>query len=530
MTTLASISIAFWHTLLRAQFVATIFIGLLLLRLLSNRFKRDLSSIPGPTLAKYTRLWRLYDAWTGETHSVSIRLHRKYGDVVRIGPKHVTFSHPNAIADIYGPTKAFSKTGFYSVQSSLLDNKVTENLFSTRDASFHRNQKKVIANAYSMTSVLGMEDQIDSCITLLLSQLKGKSRKKETVDLGQWVQFFAFDATGEVSFSKKLGFLREGRDFDGIINTIASQLSYGNIIGQIPELNHLLFGNRFFRMLFPQMENRNHIMQFTMKAVDTKLATSGTTTMSEQESADRGEPKGKDQDMLSRWWAIHEKDPDKLSRRDLILQLSLNVMAGSDTQAISLRSTLNNMMHNPVKLIKARQEVDDAEAAGKLSGSITYNEVTTHLPYVCACIKEGLRLHPAVGQPLERHVPAGGAIICGKYYPEGTVVGVNAWASQRHPEFFQDPDEFIPERWLESSPAQLKDMERALLYFGAGSRTCIGKNVALSGMHKLMAHLLREFDMKLHNPNKPLDIVCKGLVLQEGLLVDLEERKPSAKF
>lgn len=410
-----------------------------------------------------------------------------------------------------------------------MGNQLVDSLFSSRDTVFHRNQKKAIAHAYSMSAVLEMEDHIDSCVTLLLSQLRDQARTKQTVDLGEWVQFFAFDATGEISFSKKFGFLHEGRDLGGIMNTIEGQLAYGNIIGQVPELNYLLVGNRYFRMLFPQMEKRNHIMQFTMKAVDTKLAASGNNITSEQESVDRGEPKRKGQDMLSRWLTLHEKDPDKISKCDLITHLSTNVMAGSDTQAISMRSTLHNLMRNPVKLSKARQEVDDADAAEKLSNCITYNEVTTHLPYVCASIKEGMRLHPVVGQPLERHVPAGGATICGEYYPEGTVVGVNAWASQRHPEFFQDPDEFIPERCLDSSPTQLREMERALFYFGGGSRTCIGKNIALLGMHKVVATFLREFDMKLHNPNKPLDMFCSGIVIQRGLLADLEERRPDGK-
>ncbi|KAF2993664.1 hypothetical protein E8E13_000479 [Curvularia kusanoi] len=434
-----------------------------------------------------------------------------------------------AIADIYGSTKMFPKTGFYDVQKTLIDNQASDSLFSARDPLFHRSQKRVVANAYSMTAVLGMEDRIDSCITLLLDQLGKESREGLTVDLGEWLQLFAFDVTGEISFSKKLGFLHEGRDLDGIMATIQDQLSYGNLIGQIPELHYLLFGNRYFRMLFPEMEKRNHIVQFTMKAVNAKLGSSATTAKSEQGSVNSEEHEEKGQDMLSRWWAIHEKDPEKVSKREIIIHLINNVMAGSDTQAISLRSVLNNLMRDPVRLGKAQKEVDDASAAGKLSHRITYTEVTTHLPYICASIKEGMRLHPSVGQLLERHVPAGGAAICGKYFPEGTVVGVNAWASQRHPEFFENPDDFVPERWLESSPMQLKEMERALFYFGGGSRTCIGKNIALSSMHKVVANLLREFDMKLHNPSKALNIICKGIAIQTGLLVDFTERTSSGK-
>ena len=413
------------------------------------------------------------------------------------------------------------------MQKALINNELVDSLFSARDPVAHRNQKKVIGHAYSMSAVLEMEQSIDSCITLFLSQLKDRAKKKEVVNFGVWIQFYTFDVTGELSFAQKFGFLREGRDFDNIMPTIVTQLSYGNIIGQIPELNNLLVGNRYFRMLFPQLEKRNHIMEFTMKAIKSRMAESDAAAKG-KESHDSETPKRTGTDMLSRWMTIHEKDPEKMSEIDLLNHLSTNVFAGSDTQGIFLRSIFDNLMRNPEKLRKARQEVDDATSAGKLSDFITYNEVIAHLPYVCASIKEGMRLHPSVGQLLERLVPSGGATICGRFYPEGTVVGVNAWASHRHPDFFQDPGDFIPERWLESSQTQLKEMERAIFYFGGGSRTCIGKNMALSSIHKLLARFLREMDVKLHNPDKPLKLACKGIVIQTGLLVDLEERKSSA--
>lgn len=47
------------------------------------------------------------------------------------------------------------------------------------------------------------------------------------------------------------------------------------------------------------------------------------------------------------------------------------------------------------------------------------------MPYLQACIKEGLRMHPATGLPLARVVPNGGTTICGRYFPEGV--------SQRNP-------------------------------------------------------------------------------------------------
>lgn len=77
--------------------------------LLVNRFKSGLRSIPGPLVAKCTRLWKLYSVWKGDHHVTAIELHRKYGPLVRIGPKHISVGDPDAIPIIYGLNSGFTK-------------------------------------------------------------------------------------------------------------------------------------------------------------------------------------------------------------------------------------------------------------------------------------------------------------------------------------------------------------------------------------------------------------------------------------
>lgn len=87
-----------------------------------------------------------------------------------------------------------------------------------------------------------------------------------------------------------------------------------------------------------------------------------------------------------------------------------------------------------------------------------------------------LRLHPAVGLSLPRVVPPEGFEVCGKYIPGGSVVGANAWVIHRNEEVYgEDVEEFRPERWLQDN---VSDMHRYFLAFGAGSRTCIGRNIS----------------------------------------------------
>lgn len=148
-------------------------------------------------------------------------------------------------------------------------------------------------------------------------------------------------------------------------------------------------------------------------------------------------------------------------------------------------------------------ELAAADKAGKLSPIVTYKESNTELRYFNAVLKESIRMHPSVGFLLERHVPAEGAVICGHFIPGGTIVGINPWVTNRDPSVFADPDSFKPERWLEAPATQLRVMEGIVDYnFGAGSRRCIGRNISLLEMQKVVPQLFREYHIQLTYPDK----------------------------
>ena len=76
-----------------------------------NFFSRSASAIPGPFLARFSNLWRLYHTWRGDSEQTLYNLHCKYGDAVRIGPQVVSISNPEAIEKIYGLKTDFIKVG-----------------------------------------------------------------------------------------------------------------------------------------------------------------------------------------------------------------------------------------------------------------------------------------------------------------------------------------------------------------------------------------------------------------------------------
>ncbi len=72
---------------------------------------RGFHRLPGPVLAIFTNLWRYLDVRNGNHHITMVRLHRRYGDVVRIGPYLVSICDPAAIPLIYGVSRGFVKVG-----------------------------------------------------------------------------------------------------------------------------------------------------------------------------------------------------------------------------------------------------------------------------------------------------------------------------------------------------------------------------------------------------------------------------------
>lgn len=94
-----------------------------------------------------------------------------------------------------------------------------------------------------MTSLVELEPLTDICIEILISKLNRK--QGQSVDLGTWLHWYAFDVITSLTFSTRQGFMETETDVDGIINAIEGRLVYNSIIGQVPFLHKFLLGNNF---------------------------------------------------------------------------------------------------------------------------------------------------------------------------------------------------------------------------------------------------------------------------------------------
>lgn len=160
-------------------------------------------------------------------------------------------------------------------------------------------------------------------------------------------------------------------------------------------------------------------------------------------------------------------------------------LAGSDTTATALRSTLLHIITQPRVYDKLRAEID---ASALPVDSIIPESEARKLPYLQACIKEGLRMTPPVTGLLEKEAPPEGDHINGKFVPGGTHVGFAVFGAFRDKDVFgDDADVFRPERWLEGDDeAHMAQMVRAVdLVFGSGRYSCLGRPLAMMELNKV---------------------------------------------
>jgi cytochrome P450 len=151
-------------------------------------------------------------------------------------------------------------------------------------------------------------------------------------------------------------------------------------------------------------------------------------------------------------------------------------VAGNDTVSITLTSILYQLAANPSTLRRLQSELDEATESGSLSPQITFKEASA-LPYLIAVINEGFRIHPMIGYPLPRVVPAGGAEVCGRWWPGGTVLGTSCGIPEKNQEVFgPDAESWNPERWLVEKDKAAR-MWNDVCAFGIGQRACIGQHV-----------------------------------------------------
>jgi hypothetical protein len=102
----------------------------------------------------------------------------------------------------------------------IINGKEVASLISTEDETKHGQMRRGVANAFTTTSVLEMEDKFNDVSLQLMDMLQ----QRKEVDLAEHLLWFSLDAAAKFSFSEDIGFLRTNSDVNGTAESIRSKL------------------------------------------------------------------------------------------------------------------------------------------------------------------------------------------------------------------------------------------------------------------------------------------------------------------
>ncbi|CAG8960190.1 hypothetical protein HYFRA_00010669 [Hymenoscyphus fraxineus] len=514
---------------------ATVVASAVVLRIIYYLFLHPLSKFPGPWYASVSSLPLALLSVLGYETAWLLSLAKKYGNKrpIRITPDTILFSRPSSLKDIYWNPKLNTKGSFYT--SGVLG---PTNLFTTIDGDDHKALRKALTGPKVPWSTGALktkwEHRFDYQVTLLISKLRQRAINGDIVSLCDKVAYvlshvrlklsfdilflenseFAADIMTMLTFNEPWGFVENGRDERNLLRSWRNGLAAFGFSTRFRFYRNVILKSPLGVFFLPRIGNEDG-MGYLMGQADKQV------TEREKELEDFGGSKDDAKDFLQH--ALEAKlDGQPLSPVQKRAHTTLLIMAGADTTGSALGTTLRFLLKNPEALKRAHVEILKAEEAKLLSAPILYDESYQHLPFIGACIRESLRLQPPAPMILTRLTPPEGIAIDGHWAPGGFEVLCHSAITQRDPDVYTpDPDVWRPERWLVSKEI-LNKYESLNFVFGMGPRVCLGKDIALMELWKLIPELIRRLDMDLIREGEHVNI--GGIAYNKDLLVKLTSR------
>ncbi|KAK2024329.1 isotrichodermin C-15 hydroxylase [Colletotrichum zoysiae] len=446
-------------------------IGYYLAHAVYNVYFHPLAKYPGPALWAASQIPYALAFSSGHGHRTVRSLHRKYGETIRIAPDRLSFSTPEAWKEIMGHQKGGGK------ENPKAPNYYDPLSIPGTDGKNHSRQRRLLSVGFSAQFIKEQQAVINQYVDLLMDQLRKLGEGgSNPLDMVTWFNCTTFDIVGDLAFGQPLGSLRNG-SYHPWVSLIFVHVKLGTYmysIAQLPLLAKLIKAC-IPKSMTTQVEQHHAL---TKQLVDTRRAT--------------------DTARLDLMHAM-SRTPGGLSMsiEEIYSNTGTLVVAGSETTATALSGHLYHLLKTPAALKKATDEV---RSGFESEDEINYASVE-RLTYLDACIREALRIYPAVPSTVPRITPPEGNMIFGEYVPPGTILDIWQWPMSTNEEYFQDANKFIPERWL-GDAAYDRDQKEASQPFSLGPRDCLGRNLAYGEMRIILARLLWNFDMRLAEESK----------------------------
>ncbi|KAH8721521.1 cytochrome P450 [Phaeosphaeriaceae sp. PMI808] len=427
-------------------------------------FLSPLRVIPGPrsNAASFFSLW----FWDVKgTSAVNIkRLHDDYGSIVRIAPNEISIDdHEAHNGVLYSSGTNFMKASYFYDQ--LTTGKV-HTLFSTADRQEHSTLRRNVSSSFSKRNTLEYEPFIRQTLATLSGVLYKSCEAGSSFDLAKMTRCLALQYITRFAFNQNWDTVKTPGFNEPLLDAFDT------------------FSSRSFVVLC----QTSYHLELPLTAVEKSLAT----------YANQGDEKAIEEDtnftsVLEKMLTTMANMNTTYSKDSAIADGVGLIFAGTDTTSTTLTFALSEILSSPRVYQLLHEELKQAMPdPHDLAPLITLES----LPYLTACVKEGLRISTPIRGRLPRVSPPGGWKYKGYALSAGTVVSSSAYLQNYRESVFPEPELFKPERWLCTDPAELKWLDQNLASFSKGSRMCTGIQLATAEIYMTLAAIIRQFKLK----------------------------------
>ena len=405
--------------------------------------------------------------------------------------------------------------------------------------------------------MLQFEERIERINDAFLERMARFPDSGQAFDMGLWTLKHAVDVVGDIMHGRIGGYhnVRDDKDHLGWMFVLDNLPIPVSINSYVPtQLLRSLFTIAYlvsFRKTRKALGLVGTIPTSAVKAVDRRAEL--------MEMGEKVDQRG----MLTGLLKIQREQGKELdfSKKDVYNEVYTSIWAGSDTTSPAMNSCFYHLVKNQECMDKVVKELDEGTKDGRVSQPQAKFSELVKLPYLNAVIKEAMRINPSVGLGAPRYVPKEGADIPmgDSFFPDAASSTEKEQATET-PHFFpstsgwpiptkliislnpsvvhfdtdmygKDAEVFRPERWLpdpvkqvDEEKARIDRMERTYFAFGAGDRICIGRNISGVEIYKLVATVLRSFELEWARPNEQCTTKARWFCKLEDINVRIKRR------
>ncbi|KGO58173.1 Cytochrome P450, E-class, group I [Penicillium expansum] len=436
-------------------------------------FINPLGKYAGPKFAAISRIPQLYHTFKGDLLEWTSGLHSLHGDVIRIAPDELSYATGEAWKGIYGHATAGKPVTekdprFYGPSFNGAPDIIRGN--GPDHARFRRN----FSHAFSDRALREQQSLICRYVDTLVHSLQKtiKQDPNAKINMVRMLNLTTFDIMGDLTFGDSLNLLAGTGNLNWVSAVFVSIKA--NAVRRLAR--YVPWTSPIAQRLIPKELKQQSIAHYeaSQELVDKRI--DGDHTLQKPDI-----------------WGIvmSQKEELRLSRSEMYANSQVFMVAGTETTATALSGLLYHLLTTPEKM---KIIVEEVRETFKKDSDIDMRSLE-RMPYLNACIEEGLRIYPPVPVGLPRIAPNEGLLVCGEHIPGKTVLSVHHWSTYRNAQNFRLPNQFIPERWIGDEFAT--DNKAAFQPFSFGPRNCIGKNLAYHEMRLILAKVLYNFELSL---------------------------------